>query len=281
MTSSVALCTYNGETYIAEQLDSILSQTFAVSEIIICDDGSTDGTIKILSDYAERYPAIIKVYQNSENLGYIGNFEKAMSLCSGDIVLLCDQDDRWYENKTEVVTNIFHNHQNINIICHFTKPEDIMNRLLYQGNVFPGMSMAVRNVFLKKNLPLKRVNKVIIHDYELLLLATDQNALWVEKTILGGYRIHPKQNIGYKAFSEFNPSETRTLTRDELFKVFQRYPFVKKAVSGLNLNKNLEAGYKKYCHQQYQDYLKKLPLLDRLVNQIKMKYYFHIFDYLK
>jgi len=308
MTSSVALCTYNGETYIAEQLDSILSQTLPVSEIVICDDGSTDGTVKILSDYAVRYPEMIKVYQNPENLGYVGNFEKAMSLCSGDIVLLCDQDDRWYENKTQTITDIFKNHQNINVICHnirlfgeslkssenmvywqmesfnpdnFTKPGDIINRLLYQGNVFPGMSMAVRNAFLKKNLPLKRVNKVIIHDYELLLLAADQNALWIEKTILGGYRIHPKQNIGYKAFSEFNPSETKTLTRDELFKVFQRYPFVKKAVSGLNLNKNLEAGYKKYCHQQYQDYLKKLPLLDRLVNQIKMKYYFHIFDYLK
>lgn len=308
MTSSVALCTYNGETYIAEQLDSILSQNLPVSEIIICDDGSTDGTLQVLSQYAEQYPQIIKIYQNSENLGYVGNFEKAMSLCTGDIVLLCDQDDRWFENKTETVTETFLNHQNINIITHnirlfgeslkssedmvywqmetfdpdnFAKPGEIIRRLLYQGNVFPGMSMAVRNVFLKKHLPLKRVNKVIIHDYELLLLAADQDALWIEKAILGGYRIHPQQNIGYKAFSEFNPSEVKTLSRDQLFKIFRRYPFVKKAVIELNLNKNLDAGYQEYCHQQYQDYLKKLPLLDRLVNQIKMKYYFHIFDYLK
>ncbi|PIF43415.1 glycosyl transferase family 2 [Chryseobacterium sp. 52] len=308
MTSSVALCTYNGETYIAEQLDSILSQTSPVSEVIICDDGSTDGTLEVLSRYVKQYPEIIKVYQNPENLGYVGNFEKAMSLCSGDIVLLCDQDDRWYNNKIKAVTEIFKNHKNINVICHnirlfgeflksseaivywqmesfdpenFTKPGDILKRLLYQGNVFPGMSMAIRNVFLKTHLPLKRVNSVIIHDYELLLLAADQSSLWVEKNILGEYRIHPKQNIGYKAFSEFNASEVKTISREDLFKVFQRYPFVKKVVSELNLNINLNAGYVEYCHHTYKDYLKKLPLPDRLVNQIKMKYYFHIFDYLK
>ncbi|WP_053082655.1 glycosyltransferase [Chryseobacterium angstadtii] len=308
MTSSVALCTYNGQTYIAEQLESILNQTCPVSEIIICDDGSTDGTLEILSGYAERYPQIIKVHQNPENLGYVGNFEKAMSLCSGDIVLLCDQDDRWLTNKTETITKIFENRNDINIICHsirlfgdslkssdemiywhiesfdpddFTQPEDIMKRLLYQGNLFPGMSMAVRNSFLKVHLPLKRINSVVIHDYELLLLAADQNAIWVEKSVLGEYRIHPKQNIGYKAFTEFSVSGKKTFSRKELFTVFQRYPFVKKVISGLHLNTQLDAGYKEYCHRKYQDYLKNLPLVDRLVNRIKMKYYFHIFDYLK
>lgn len=308
MTSSVALCTYNGQAYLSEQLDSILSQTRPVSEIIICDDGSTDGTLEILSGYTEKYPEMIKIYRNPENLGYIGNFERAMSLCTGDIVLLCDQDDRWYQNKTEFITEVFEKNKDVNILCHsiklfgeslnsreeltywdiegfipdhFTNSHDIIKRLLYQGNVFPGMSMAVRNTFLKAHLPLKRVNPVIIHDYELLLLAADKDAVWIEKTILGEYRIHPKQNIGYKAFSAFNDSEVKTLSRDDLFKVFQRYSFVKKTVSGLNLNKNLDAGYIGYCHQKYKDYLEKLPLPDRLINQIKMKYYFHIFDYLK
>lgn len=307
MTSSVALCTYNGQAYLSEQLDSILSQTRPVSEIIICDDGSTDGTLEILLEYTEKYPEMIKVYRNPENLGYIGNFEKAMSLCTGDIVLLCDQDDRWYKNKTEFITEIFEKKKDVNILCHsiklfgeslsrealtywniegfipdhFTHSHDIVKRLLYQGNVFPGMSMALRNTFLKAHLPLKRVNPVIIHDYELLLLAADKDSVWIEKTILGEYRIHPKQNIGYKAFSAFNDSEVKPLSREDLFKVFQRYSFVKKTVSGLNLNKTLDAGYIAYCHQKYRDYLKKLPLPDRLVSQIKMKYYFHIFDYLK
>ncbi|MGE8432278.1 glycosyltransferase [Chryseobacterium joostei] len=308
MTSSIALCTYNGETYIAEQLESILSQSKPVHEIIICDDGSTDDTLKILSDYTDRFPNLIKVYLNPENLGYVGNFEKAMSLCSGDLVFLCDQDDRWYSHKVATITEIFERQTAVNIVCHnvklfgemvsssekttywdldgikpqdFTQAQDIIKRILYHGNIFPGMSMAIRNTFLKENLPLKKVNPVIIHDYELLLIASNNESVWVEKTILGEYRIHPKQSIGYKTFSHFNASEEEVLTRNNLFTIFQRHPFVKKAINELKLNIDLENGYKKYCLQQYQNYLKKLPLWERLIARLKMKYYFHIFDYLK
>jgi len=308
MTSSVALCTYNGEAYIAEQLDSILSQTLPVSEIVICDDGSTDGTLEILSRYAEQYPEMIMIHQNQENLGYVRNFEKAMSLCSGDIVLLCDQDDRWYSNKTEVINRVFENHNDIHAVCHNIKlfgetmngqeslnywdienfnPEHckgsqgILKRLLYQGNVFPGMSMAVRNIFLKKHLPLKRVNETIIHDYELLLIAADKNSLWIEDSVLGEYRIHPKQNIGFNTVSKFTAEEKKPLTRDNIFVLFKRYPFVKQVVSGLHLNTDLNTGYVNYCHTQYREYLKQIPFPDRFITQIKMKYYFHIFDFLK
>ncbi|REC80207.1 glycosyltransferase family 2 protein [Chryseobacterium elymi] len=308
MTSSVALCTYNGEAYIAEQLDSILSQTLPVSEIMICDDCSTDSTLKILSHYAERHPEIIRVNQNHENLGYVRNFEKAMSLCSGDIVFLCDQDDRWYSNKTEVITGVFEKHKDIDAVCHniklfgetmnsqeslnywdiesfnpehFKNSKEIIKRLLYQGNVFPGMSMAVRNVFLKKHLPLKRVNETIIHDYELLLLAADKNSLWIEDSVLGEYRIHPKQNIGFNTFSKFTAEEKKPLTRESIFVLFKRYSFVKKAVSELHLNTNLNKEYINYCHRKYREYLKHLSFPDRFITQIKMKYYFHIFDFLK
>lgn len=307
MILSVALCTYNGEAYIAEQLDSILSQEKPVSQIIICDDGSTDGTLKTLSEYTARFPNIIKVYQNPENLGYIGNFEKAMSLCTGDLVFLCDQDDRWYKNKTVVITDIFEKNPNINIISHniklfgetvnstgattywdiesvdpeqFKHPKDIIKRILYQGNIFPGMSIAIRNTFLKAHLPLKKINPVIIHDYELLLLASNRDSVWIEKNILGQYRIHPKQNIGYKTFSHFK-DEKETISRDSVFAVFKRFSFVKKTIAGLNLDPSLENGYKVYCLQQYKNYLKNLPYLKRWTTKMKMKYYFHIFDYLK
>ncbi|WP_426476880.1 glycosyltransferase [Chryseobacterium sp. CBSDS_008] len=308
MTSSVALCTYNGEHYIAEQLESILRQKKAVSEIIICDDGSTDGTLNILSGYAAQFPDIIKIYENPENLGYIANFEKAMSLCSGDLVFLCDQDDRWLTNKAEVITNIFEKNPAVNIVAHnidlfgetisntkkitywdiesvnpdqFTDTRNIIKRILFQGNIFPGMSMAVRNTFLKKHLPLKKINPVIIHDYELLLLAADKDTVWVEKSILGEYRIHPQQNIGYKAFSQFSLSEKETISRESLFTTFKRFPFVKKTITALQLNPELENGYKTYCMQRYEEYLKNLPFLERWITSIKMKYYFHIFDYLK
>ncbi|UHO38003.1 hypothetical protein H5J24_20830 [Chryseobacterium capnotolerans] len=134
---------------------------------------------------------------------------------------------------------------------------------------------------MKKHLPLKRINPVIIHDYELLLLAADKDAVWTEEQILGEYRIHPKQSIGYKTFSHFKASEKQIISRETLFTIFKRHPFVKNTIKDLNLNADLEKGHTLYCLEQYKNYLKNIPFLERVITKIKMKYYFHIFDYLK
>src|ERR1700744_3577317 len=91
---SVALCTYNGEKYIKEQLDSIINQTYTCIEVIIVDDGSTDSTYDIISDYALRDNRI-KCFKNETNLGFNKNFEKAVSLTSGEYIAISDQDDIW------------------------------------------------------------------------------------------------------------------------------------------------------------------------------------------
>ena len=89
---SIAMATYNGELFIREQLDSILTQTLSDWELIVCDDGSTDNTLSILQEYANN-DSRIKIYQNETNLGFKRNFEKAIGLCSGEYIALCDQDD--------------------------------------------------------------------------------------------------------------------------------------------------------------------------------------------
>ena len=86
MKISVALCTYNGEQFLKEQLDSILKQTQKVDEIVICDDGSTDATINILENYSANYPNIFHIYRNKVNLRSVKNFEKAITLCTGDLI---------------------------------------------------------------------------------------------------------------------------------------------------------------------------------------------------
>jgi glycosyltransferase involved in cell wall biosynthesis len=96
---SVALCTYNGEAFIASQLDSILEQTYTdIAEIVCVDDRSTDGTLRILEQYAIK-DSRIKVIQNADNLGYIKNFEKAVLAVSSEFIALSDQDDIWYPDK--------------------------------------------------------------------------------------------------------------------------------------------------------------------------------------
>ncbi|KQB99324.1 glycosyltransferase [Pedobacter sp. Hv1] len=99
---SIALCTYNGEKYIAQQLDSILSQSYTTLEIIILDDCSTDQTFAILTEYQNR-DTRIKLFLNEKNLGFNANFTKCLSLCQGDFIAIADQDDIWHEGKIAVL----------------------------------------------------------------------------------------------------------------------------------------------------------------------------------
>lgn len=98
---SVVMCTYNGERFIREQLDSILQQTVPADEIIIQDDCSTDHTYDILLEYTQKYPTI-RIYQNSKNLGINTNFFDAISKAQGDFIAISDQDDIWNRNKLEL-----------------------------------------------------------------------------------------------------------------------------------------------------------------------------------
>lgn len=97
---SVVLCTYNGERYLGEQIDSILRQTLQPIEIIIQDDCSTDSTWKLICDYAEKF-SLIKAYRNKTNLRAHANFILAFQKASGDYIAPSDQDDIWMDNKLE------------------------------------------------------------------------------------------------------------------------------------------------------------------------------------
>ena len=95
MTSflSIAMATYNGERYIAEQLSSIAHQTRLPDELVLSDDASTDGTLDIVKDFMKCAPFPIRLLVNRNRLSSSRNFEVAMRACNGDIIFLCDQDD--------------------------------------------------------------------------------------------------------------------------------------------------------------------------------------------
>lgn len=101
---SVVMCTYNGAEYLPEQLDSILAQTLPPYEIVVQDDGSTDGTLALLQSYAERYPNLLKVYQNEGAKGINSNFFSAMHRATGEFIAISDQDDVWMPEKLEVLS---------------------------------------------------------------------------------------------------------------------------------------------------------------------------------
>ena len=99
---SIAMTTYNGAQFVEAQLRSILEQTRQPDEIIICDDGSRDDTVNIIRHVMETSGTDrIRLVENEENLGYIRNFYKAISLTKGDYIFLADQDDIWHREKLE------------------------------------------------------------------------------------------------------------------------------------------------------------------------------------
>jgi glycosyltransferase involved in cell wall biosynthesis len=104
---SVALCTYNGTQYLQEQLDSIAAQTKLPDELVICDDRSSDNTVEIIKLFSSKVSFPVHLHINEINLRTIKNFEKAISLCTGDIIVLSDQDDVWKPCKTERILRCF------------------------------------------------------------------------------------------------------------------------------------------------------------------------------
>ena len=98
---SVAMCTYNGEQFLAQQLASMAQQSRPPDELIVCDDRSTDHTVAMIREFAAsvRYP--VRVFENEHNLGVAANFDRAIRLCEGNLIALADQDDIWYPIRLE------------------------------------------------------------------------------------------------------------------------------------------------------------------------------------
>ncbi len=96
---SVALCTYNGSRFLPEQLASIAAQTRLPDEMVVCDDGSSDATPEIVTEFGKTVSFPVRFFRNPKNLGSTKNFEQAIGLCTGDLIALCDQDDIWLPEK--------------------------------------------------------------------------------------------------------------------------------------------------------------------------------------
>ncbi len=101
MKISVAMATYNGAKFLDAQLNSLAEQTLSPHELIVTDDGSSDGTPELVEAFAARACFDVRLYRNAETLGPGHNFARAIGYASGDVIFLCDQDDVWDPDKLE------------------------------------------------------------------------------------------------------------------------------------------------------------------------------------
>jgi len=203
---SVAMTTYNGVAFLEKQLDSILSQTVKVSEIIVCDDCSTDGTLQLLEKYAER--GELTYVSNNQNLGFVKNFEKALSLCSGDYILLADQDDIWYAKKVEVLIYSIADNLLIHSDCDLIDVLDEVIQPNFKGilkthqiaddflfaNVVTGCTVMMHKDLLDYALPFPE--GLVYHDWYLGLHAAYRGKISYLAQTLIGYRQHHLQDTG-------------------------------------------------------------------------------------
>ena len=198
---SVVMTSYNGERFIREQIDSILPNLDEQDELLIGDDGSSDSTLDILRQYEEN-DARIHIFQ-SQHLGTTGNLEALLKRCSGDIIFLCDQDDRWEQTKVRDVCADFEAHPEIDLVFHNAKVStsdinDITYPSLFEylspsnhffKNVlrfhFWGCMFAVRRSALRYLLPFR-----FGFDSWMMFCATFFHRCYLDESILMTYRRH-------------------------------------------------------------------------------------------
>ena len=204
---SIAMCTYNGEAYIKEQLDSILKQSYSNLEIIITDDKSSDKTIEIIKEY-QRDDERIKFYENEINLGFLKNFEKAISLCSGDYIALADQDDIWKLNKLETFIQAIQGHSLVysdaiiidkeskEVGIELVRPKSNLckgacNKAFFLNNFVSGNTMMFQKELVEHILPIPE--KMSYHDIWIGYVASTYGEITYTQEAMTYYRKYEGQ----------------------------------------------------------------------------------------
>ena len=231
----VLLATYNGEKYLKEQIDSILEQTHSDFRLLISDDGSTDGTRKILEEYKNK-DSRIQVFFQESNLGVVKNFEFLLKKVESAYYMFSDQDDIWKAEKIEKSLNKIENDncdlvysdlevvdEKLNVTYEsYWKLKGIYNKIkkynnfesLYLNNFVTGCTIISKKELIDTYLPLPNSSKYVLHDYWISLILSQNGKIdYIEEPLIK-YRQHKNNKVGSKKKS----NELRTI--DEIRKLF-------------------------------------------------------------
>lgn len=219
---SVALCTYNGEAYIREQLASIAAQTRPASEVVICDDGSTDATVKVVEEFiaAQPGPTVFRIAFTERAGGVRANFARAIGACAGELIALSDQDDVWRQDRLEAATRVLASRPAVLAVNADARIVDdegtptgdtLLDSLrvgareraaihsgdampvLIRRNVVTGATLIFRRELLTSALPL---GEHWVHDEWLAVIAAGLGGLDLIEDQLIDYRVHASNVIG-------------------------------------------------------------------------------------
>ncbi len=224
---SIALATYNGARFLGEQLDSLGRQEILPHELVVVDDGSTDDTLRVVRSFARKAPFPVNIYSNDENLGYGETFMKAASLCEGEWIAFCDQDDVWMPEKIRRIKTIIEKNPALNVVVHdaFVCDAELHPRrsLLMKSRqhnffrerqlsaaqctfrIYFGCCTVVKRAFLLDIPPDMRpklrsgpeVGRLVPHDIWVFILGDIYGSVYLSPLPLLLYRRHQKTTTGH------------------------------------------------------------------------------------
>lgn len=226
LTVSVALCTYNGARFVGEQLRSILTQSPPPDQLVVSDDGSTDGTLEAIRAELDLLPRDVRdrldvvILENASPLGVTRNFESAVRACTGDLIVLSDQDDIWATDRLAMALQEFDERPDLLLLhgdarlvddegvplgttlfeaIEFTPSEREEVRaggalkVLLRRNVATGATIAFRRGLLNHAIPF---SDVWVHDEWLAIVAAAVGTVDFLSGPVIDYRQHTDNQIG-------------------------------------------------------------------------------------
>ena len=303
---SIALCTFNGSKYLEEQLNSFISQVRQPDELIICDDGSSDGTLKIIDKFSQKALFRVNIIINDHNLGITKNFQKAIELCKGDLIALSDQDDVWHPEKLKRCEIILENRSDIGAVfsnadvvdeslhplgydmwqkADFTRKEQlrVINgkalAVLLKHYIVTGATMIFRAELKPVILPIP---SFWFHDAWIsLLIASISNIAFISEPMIK-YRQHSDNQLGgVQKIIVKQISEAFQIDRDDYYKLeVPRYHSALYRLLNIsesfNLSENIFLMEEKIKHLQkrasmHRNRLLRIPAI--LNELIRLRYY--------
>ncbi|SDB41954.1 Glycosyl transferase family 2 [Streptococcus henryi] len=293
MKTSVVMATYNGEKYLEQQLDSILTQSVLPDELIVVDDGSTDNTRRILTEFSlkNREKIAINLIFRENNIGYIGNFIDGIGRATNDLIFLCDQDDLWHKEKIKNSINYFTINPQIVALHTNTSIINNKNELVRKGSQeytktlekvslakfikkvnYPGMAMVFRKNKLYSRLSeLYKITKLPTHDWVIGFLACLLDGFYTSCDIYT-YRRDTGENVALNLEKNRISSIERRIEGIELYSLY--YNFLKEcqddfgfSILNLKVDKYLNNARNRIA------YLREKNLVHAIMNINNLSYY--------
>ena len=307
MDISVVIATYNGAAYIVDQLESILAQSEPVNEVVITDDGSIDGTLEICRGFIiKNNLSNWRVIKNEGMHGFYGNFCHGLRNTTGDLILLCDQDDIWLPYKVKMMIDCFAAHSDMlslaSTFSRFNKdivlcakqnhPNSLLNGLKKISHKefldfynYLGMSMMIHrellDLFLHNCVDISGDFKS--HDILLNYLAAQNNGLYYLDKVLTRRRSYNESTSNINMHADFENSKYRNFhankyrNKVEYILLFQTIAIMR-GISAERIN----------CLSEYaKNYEKRVAYLETgnvirwILNIKNLQYYAGFSDYLK